>query len=382
MRASLLTILLCLGCDPAVGGGWRGPALATLRGLAVVPEGRQVPEPVRVALVWTAADGARWTVDSASALQGPWPTHFTVPVSTLPPGPADAVLVAYSDVNQNLALDLSDDDGAGPHDVVVGASAERGDDGRVAGVQLRYFDDGAQAPAGQQRGFNLVGADGGVLAFSTELPLSLSMRLSLEAWRATSGAVTPVRAPRPLRLHGSLGRTVGRDSVILDVLDAWGPVEAASVVVNGRPLTPEDGGAHFTFGQPGLLTNATTVSASAPGYTGVTLSVSVPDGLEVLRPTFGFIASTTQPLLVQWAGPTTGEPVTVTVRDEAFMERYSARGSGGAHVIDGGVLPAGQLTVTVSADGVAAKDGAGRSEERRVGKECRRLCRSRWSPYH
>jgi hypothetical protein len=29
-------------------------------------------------------------------------------------------------------------------------------------------------------------------------------------------------------------------------------------------------------------------------------------------------------------------------------------------------------------------DGEGfpRSEERRVGKECRRLCRSRWSPYH
>src|SRR6059036_1704672 len=25
---------------------------------------------------------------------------------------------------------------------------------------------------------------------------------------------------------------------------------------------------------------------------------------------------------------------------------------------------------------------AKRSEERRVGKECRRLCRSRWSPYH
>ena len=25
---------------------------------------------------------------------------------------------------------------------------------------------------------------------------------------------------------------------------------------------------------------------------------------------------------------------------------------------------------------------AGRSEERRVGKECPQLCRSRWSPYH
>ena len=27
-------------------------------------------------------------------------------------------------------------------------------------------------------------------------------------------------------------------------------------------------------------------------------------------------------------------------------------------------------------------DGEMRSEERRVGKECLRLCRSRWSPYH
>ena len=26
--------------------------------------------------------------------------------------------------------------------------------------------------------------------------------------------------------------------------------------------------------------------------------------------------------------------------------------------------------------------GIKRSEERRVGKECLRLCRSRWSPYH
>ena len=27
-------------------------------------------------------------------------------------------------------------------------------------------------------------------------------------------------------------------------------------------------------------------------------------------------------------------------------------------------------------------EGINRSEERRVGKECLRLCRSRWSPYH
>ena len=29
-----------------------------------------------------------------------------------------------------------------------------------------------------------------------------------------------------------------------------------------------------------------------------------------------------------------------------------------------------------------AEDFCSRSEERRVGKECLRLCRSRWSPYH
>src|SRR3546814_6320673 len=28
------------------------------------------------------------------------------------------------------------------------------------------------------------------------------------------------------------------------------------------------------------------------------------------------------------------------------------------------------------------KNGSGRSEERRVGKECVSTCRSRWSPYH
>ena len=31
---------------------------------------------------------------------------------------------------------------------------------------------------------------------------------------------------------------------------------------------------------------------------------------------------------------------------------------------------------------IADKTKPMRSEERRVGKECLRLCRSRWSPYH
>jgi flagellar biosynthesis protein FlhA len=41
-------------------------------------------------------------------------------------------------------------------------------------------------------------------------------------------------------------------------------------------------------------------------------------------------------------------------------------------------------TRIVLLEGHTGPDAAGkvRSEERRVGKECRRLCRSRWSPYH
>jgi signal transduction histidine kinase len=46
-------------------------------------------------------------------------------------------------------------------------------------------------------------------------------------------------------------------------------------------------------------------------------------------------------------------------------------------------LPDGQTTLEVRDTGCGfAPEHAERSEERRVGKECRRLCRSRWSPYH
>ena len=40
------------------------------------------------------------------------------------------------------------------------------------------------------------------------------------------------------------------------------------------------------------------------------------------------------------------------------------------------------LGEVVATAGLLALIGSVRSEERRVGKECRPLCRSRWSPYH
>src|SRR3546814_7663310 len=36
----------------------------------------------------------------------------------------------------------------------------------------------------------------------------------------------------------------------------------------------------------------------------------------------------------------------------------------------------------LAADSALIAESAGRSEERRVGKECVSTCRSRWSPYH
>jgi NADPH2:quinone reductase len=43
--------------------------------------------------------------------------------------------------------------------------------------------------------------------------------------------------------------------------------------------------------------------------------------------------------------------------------------------------PAG-LPLIPGNEGAGTVTAVGRSEERRVGKACRRLCRSRWSPYH
>src|SRR3546814_17378702 len=56
-------------------------------------------------------------------------------------------------------------------------------------------------------------------------------------------------------------------------------------------------------------------------------------------------------------------------------------------VIDAGLVWVGPRPSSITAMGLkdAAKKlmaDAGRSEERRVGKECVSTCRSRWSPYH
>src|SRR3546814_10124192 len=50
--------------------------------------------------------------------------------------------------------------------------------------------------------------------------------------------------------------------------------------------------------------------------------------------------------------------------------------------LDGDVERGGRLVRDDELGLVQEGDGDGRSEERRVGKECVRTCSSRWSPYH
>jgi PAS domain S-box-containing protein len=87
-------------------------------------------------------------------------------------------------------------------------------------------------------------------------------------------------------------------------------------------------------------------------------------------------------------------PDVVLVVDGSFHLRYANQvgkeGFGwdpaewvGRPIID--LVHPDDLPHVVSSMGTVQGKRAGtpiRSEERRVGKECRRLCRSRWSPYH
>src|SRR3546814_14331599 len=57
--------------------------------------------------------------------------------------------------------------------------------------------------------------------------------------------------------------------------------------------------------------------------------------------------------------------------------RFEDEGAGACHPVMFEVMPATREGIARDRRGMAM-----RSEERRVGKECVRTCRSRWSPYH
>jgi glycosyltransferase involved in cell wall biosynthesis len=73
---------------------------------------------------------------------------------------------------------------------------------------------------------------------------------------------------------------------------------------------------------------------------------------------------------VLWLGSRGPDEVARVMRDSHLFCLPSVRESGGAVLLE--AMACGRAVIGMDF----------RSEERRVGKECRRLCRSRWSPYH
>src|SRR3546814_14045813 len=76
-------------------------------------------------------------------------------------------------------------------------------------------------------------------------------------------------------------------------------------------------------------------------------------------------------MVQNWAGPGTGVGVDTYVIPMRASTNATLVATGPGQMPDGS-----PFKVRVS------YDDAGRSEERRVGKECVSTCRSRWAPYH
>ena len=78
-------------------------------------------------------------------------------------------------------------------------------------------------------------------------------------------------------------------------------------------------------------------------------------------------------------GENGSEETEYTAGTEAEADGLGVKDSGGSDYIGSDYGSSGSLGGRMT---TAFKEVPERSEERRVGKECLRLCRSRWSPYH
>ena len=80
----------------------------------------------------------------------------------------------------------------------------------------------------------------------------------------------------------------------------------------------------------------------------------------------------------------------VLIEVEGLTKRFPvstgvfSRRSGEVHAVEDVTLSVrkGETLGIVGESGCGKSTTARRSEERRVGKECKSQCRSRWSPYH
>ena len=76
--------------------------------------------------------------------------------------------------------------------------------------------------------------------------------------------------------------------------------------------------------------------------------------------------------------------VSFTLDDGDFCTVIGSNGAGKSTTLNAiaGVFPIDSGSIKIDGVEISKMPEWKRSEERRVGKECLRLCRSRWSPYH
>ena len=115
----------------------------------------------------------------------------------------------------------------------------------------------------------------------------------------------------------------------------------------------------------------------APGRVFTDLAVAVADGADAIS---GIAVLGDRPDLF---GPVASMPTTWRVLDRIDQEHlgavHEARAFARARAWEAGAGPELDQELCLDFDATIT---IARSEERRVGKECRALCRSRWSPYH
>ena len=88
-----------------------------------------------------------------------------------------------------------------------------------------------------------------------------------------------------------------------------------------------------------------------------------------------------EPYVTWGTNPGQGIKISGVVPDPASFNDETERTAAERAIAYMGLTP-GMRIKDIAVDTVFIGSCTNRSEERRVGKECLRLCRSRWSPYH
>jgi sulfate transport system ATP-binding protein len=162
------------------------------------------------------------------------------------------------------------------------------------------------------------------------------------------------------QLTAMLGPSGGGKTTLLRIIAGLEEADSGSVVIEGVDATS----------LPVQKRNVGFVFQHYAAFKHLTVAKNVAFGLEIRKRPKAEIAAKVDELLK-------------LVHLSQFADRLPSQLSGGQRQrMALARALAIEPTVLLLDEPFGALDAKVRSEERRVGKECRRLCRSRWSPYH